>query len=114
MSSQHAARAYQAASDTRTLREQEADVFRRATASLRVARDAGPVAQARAVADNRRLWSLISILVHDTENKLPPSLRAQIASLGMVVQRELDAPEPDINFVIGMNDHMAAGLSGEI
>lgn len=114
MLSQHAARAYQAASDTRTLREQEADVFRRATASLRFAREAGPLAQARAVADNRRLWSLVSILVHDTENQLPPSLRAQIASIGIVVQRELDAPEPDIDFVMGVNDQMAAGLSGQI
>lgn len=113
MLSQHAARAYQAAADTRTLREQEADVFRRATASLRAARGAGPVAQARAVADNRRLWSLVSILVLDAENQLPSSLRAQIASIGMVVQRELDAPEPDLDFVMGVNEQMAAGLSSQ-
>ena len=108
----HAARAYQAASDHRSVRDQEADIFRRATAALRVARDAGPLPRARAVADNARLWSLVTILVQDPANQLPRPLRAQIASIGGAVQRELAAPEPDFEFVIGINEHIAAGLSG--
>lgn len=111
--SQQATRAYRAASENRSLREQEADVFRHASAALRAARTAGSTAQVRAVIDNRRLWSLVTILVRDSENQLPAPLRAQIASLGLAVQRELDLPEPDFDFVIGINEHVAAGLSGQ-
>ena len=111
--SHHAARAYRVASENRSLREQEADVFRHANAVLKTARTAGPIATARAVVDNRRLWSLVAILVRDNENQLPLSLRAQLASLGGAVQRELSKPEPDFDFVIGINEHIAAGLSGQ-
>ncbi len=107
-----AARAYEAASQARNLRDQEADIFRRATAALRTARDAGPLPRARAIADNSRLWSLVTTLVHDPANQLPRMLRAQIASIGVTVQRELAAPDPDFDFVIGINEHIAAGLSG--
>ena len=112
-SHQTAARAYRAASESRSLREQEADVFRHASRVLRAARTAGPVAQARAVADNRRLWSLVTILVRDEENQLPVPLRAQLASLSLAVQRELDGPDPDFDFVVGINENIAAGLAGE-
>ena len=111
--SQHAARAYRVASESRSVREQEADVFRHANAVLSTARTAGAIAKARAVADNRRLWSLVAILVRDDENQLPLPLRAQIASLGLAVQHELGKPEPDYDFVIGINEHIAAGLSGQ-
>ncbi len=110
--SQHAVRAYRVASESRNLREQEADVFRHANTILNTARTAGPIAQTRAVADNRRLWSLVTLLVSDSENQLPLPLRAQLASLGVAVQRELGKPEPDFDFVIGINEHIAAGLSG--
>lgn len=110
---QHAARAYEAASKSRSQREQEADVFRHASAVLSTTRAAGSIARARAVADNKRLWSLVSILVRDTDNQLPIPLRAQLASLGAAVQRELGKPDPDVDFVIGINDHIAAGLSGQ-
>jgi flagellar protein FlaF len=112
-SSKTAARAYRAAAESRSLREQEADVFRHASTVLRTARGAGPIAQARAVADNRRLWSLVTILVRDVDNQLPAPVRGQIASLGLAVQRELEAAEPDFDFVIGINEHIAAGLSGQ-
>ena len=42
-----AARAYEAAATHRSLREQEADVFRRATGALKAARDAGPIRACR-------------------------------------------------------------------
>ena len=110
--SQHVVRAYRVASESRSLREQEADVFRHATAVLRASRESGPVAQARAIADNRRLWSMVAILVRDNENQLSLALRGQLASLGVAVQRELEAPQPDFDFVIGINEHIAAGLAG--
>ena len=110
---QYAARAYRAASENRSVREQEADVFRHASAALGNARSASPIARPRAVADNKRLWSLVTILVRDDQNQLPLPLRAQIASLGLAVQHELDKPDPDFDFVIGINEHIAAGLSGQ-
>ncbi len=111
--SQHATRAYRVASESRSVRDQEADVFRHASAVLSTARTAGAIAKARAIADNRRLWSLVAILVRDDENQLPLTLRAQLASLGLAVQHELGKPEPDVDFVIGINEHIAAGLSGQ-
>lgn len=110
---QHAARAYRAASENRSLREQEADVFRHANAVLGNGRSAGPLARTRAIADNKRLWSLVTILVRDDDNQLPLALRAQLASLGLAVQQELEKPDPDFDFVIGINEHIAAGLSGQ-
>ena len=108
-----AARAYQVAAESRSVREQEADLFRYANAVLRTSRSATPIARVRAIADNKRLWSLVNILVRDESNQLPTALRAQIASLGLAVMRELDRPEPDFDFVIGINENIAAGLSGQ-
>lgn len=107
-----AARAYKAASVHRSPREQEADVFRRATGALKASRDAGPLQRVRALADNRRLWMVIADLMRDPENALPVPLRASIISLGMAVEREMDREEPDFAFLIEINDHMAAGLAG--
>lgn len=109
---QHAAMAYQAASDKRSTREQEADVFRRANGALRAARNAGPIDRVRALADNRRLWVTVTDLVRDPSNALPNELRAAIASVGRAVQREMDQPEPDFDFLVGVNADLAAGLSG--
>ena len=108
-----ATRAYQAAAESRSAREQEADLFRYVNAALRTSRDSTPMARVRAVADNKRLWSLVNVLVRDEDNQLPTALRAQIASLGLAVMRELDRPEPDFDFVIGINENIAAGLAGQ-
>lgn len=106
-----AARAYQAASESRSAREQEADLFRQAISALRSSRTSTPMARARAVADNKRLWSLVNILMRDETNQLPLALRAQIVSLSIAVQRELDQDEPDFDFIININEHIAEGLS---
>ena len=106
-------RAYQGAVSQRSLREQEADIFQRANGALRAAKEASPVILARALADNRRLWATVVDLVRDPENALPAPLRAAIVSVGMTVQREMDNEQPDINFLIGINEHFAAGLSGD-
>ena len=108
----HAARAYRSSTDRRSLREQEADVFRRVVGALRQARQAQDrVAQARALADNRRLWTAVSDLVRDPANQLPVPLRASIVSIGVAVQREMEGPEPDWEFLIAVNENLAAGLA---
>jgi len=107
-----AARAYQTAATHRSQREQEADVFRRATGALEAARHAGPIPRVRAIADNRRLWVTVSDLMRDPASLLPPDLRASIISLGLAVQREMDRDAPDFDFLIEINEHIAAGLSG--
>lgn len=107
-----AMRAYAASSAHRSVRDQEADVFRRATAALRQGRHANPVAQIRALADNTRLWTMVIDLVRDPENSLPPELRASIVSVGLAVQREMQREEPDFEFLIAVNEDIAAGLAG--
>ena len=106
-----AARAYQSASAHRSPREQEADVFQRANGALRAARDQGPVPRIRAIADNRRLWMTVLDLLRDPANALPVELRASIVSVGLAVQREMDTDAPDFDFLININDNIAAGLS---
>lgn len=106
-----AARAYEAASGHRSQREQEADLFRQANGALRQARTAGPIARGRAIADNRRLWLTVGDLMQDPANLLPIALRAAIVSVGLAVQREMDRPAPDFDFLISINEQLAAGLS---
>lgn len=107
-----AAKAYQSAARQRGLREQEADVFLRANAMLRGAQRSDRVAITRALADNDRLWISVIDQLRDPGNGLPPPLRASIISVGLAVQREAAREEPDLGFLIGINDQLAAGLMG--
>ncbi len=106
-----AARAYQAGAAHRSLRAQEAEVFQVTNAGLRAARNAGPIAQVRALADNRRLWTTVNDLMRDPDNALPMELRASIFSVGLAVQREMDQPAPNFDFLIAINENLAAGLA---
>jgi flagellar protein FlaF len=108
-----AARAYDAAATHRSQRMQEADVFRRATGALKAARDSGPIPRVRAIGDNRRLWLTVAGLMCDPLNPLPQDLRASIVSVGMAVQREMDRDSPDFDFLIAINENIAAGLSDQ-
>lgn len=108
----NAARAYQAGAAHRSLRDQEADVFRRAAYVLRSSGQQGPMAQVRALAENRRLWSLVQDLVRDPDNRLPLPIRANLVSISLAVGRELDKEQPDLAFLAEVNEHIAAGLSG--
>lgn len=107
-----ATRAYQARSADRNLRDQEADVFRRATAALRQAQNDTNVAQTRALADNSLLWTTLVITLKDPDNALPVSLRSSLISVGLAVQREISAKKPDFSFLIGVNEQITAGLMG--
>ena len=106
------ARAYQQSSRHRNLREQEADVFHLVNASLRAVQDKDGMSATRALSDNSRLWLTLMDLMRDPTNPLAPTLKAQVVSVGMAVQRELSKDAPDFGFLIGVNEHLAAGLSG--
>ncbi len=108
-----ATRAYRAAAARRGPREQEADVFRRVTGVLRAARHGTPIDQTKALADNSRLWLMVGDLLRDPDNALPAGLRASIVSVGQVLQREMREPMPDFEFLIAVNEDIAAGLSGQ-
>ena len=88
-------------------------MFHRATGALRVARDGAPVARVRALADNRRLWTTVGDLMRDPLSTLPTPLRAQIISVGLAVQREMDNEAPNFDYLITINENIAAGLSGQ-
>ncbi len=106
-------RGYGATQRTRTLREQEADVFRRVNYGLKAAMNGDAIDRARAIADNRRLWLAIEAVLINPENQLAEVTRIGILRLGRGVQREMETQEPDIAFLIGINDQMIAGLSGD-
>jgi flagellar protein FlaF len=107
-----AIQAYKAASRFRSQREQEAEIFLQVNAALAAAKDGPPIKRVRALADNRRLWITVCDLMRDPTNQLPASLRADITSVGMTVQREMDKESPDLGFLIAINENIAAGLSG--
>ncbi len=113
LSSQNAARAYATAATHRNLRQQDADVFRRANAALRQEISTDAYARIRAIADNHRLWLTVIDLLKDPANPLPLSLRASIISVGISVQREMERDQPDIGFLVAVNENIAAGLSGQ-
>ena len=107
-----AARAYAASATHRNPRDQEADVFRRANAALRQGLVQGKRARTRALADNERLWTTVIDLLSDPDNALPDGLRASIISVGLAVQREMRGAAPNFDFLMSVNDNIAAGLSG--
>jgi flagellar biosynthesis regulator FlaF len=79
---------------------------------LQAARQASPIDRVRALADNRRLWTTVSDLMRDGDNPLPSETRAGMVSIGLTVQREMDADEPNFDFLISINKQIAEGLSG--
>ncbi len=113
MNPRQAAQAYKTASRFRSQRQQEADVFHHAIGGLKGAKDAGRIQQVRAVADNRRLWMMVSDLLRDPDNALPEPLKASILSVGAAVQREMEQDKPDFDFLISINENIAAGLAGK-
>lgn len=104
-------RAYANASAQRSPREQEADIFRMVSGRLRQARDGTALDRVRALADNARLWAVTSGFLRDPANRLPPETRAGIISISHAVGRAMESGAPDFDFLISVNDTMAAGLS---
>ena len=108
-----ASRRYGTTQQTRSLREQEADVFRRVNYGLKAALNADAVDQARAIADNRRLWMALEAVVIHPANQLPEALKGSILNLISTVQKKMDLKTRDIPFLITMNEQMIAELSGD-
>jgi hypothetical protein len=46
-------------------------------------------------------------------NQLPAALKASIIGIGRSAQRDMDTREPDLSFLINLNDQMILGLSGD-
>jgi flagellar biosynthesis regulator FlaF len=88
-------------------------VFRQVVAGLRNARNASTIQKVRALADNRRLWMMVHDLMRDPDNALPAPLRASIVSVALSVQREMNQDAPDFDFLVSINENMAAGLAGQ-
>lgn len=107
-------KSYRAVATHRSQRQQEADVFRRVIGALKQARDAGPLQRTKALADNRRLWMAVVDLMKDFDSLLPLPLRASIISVGLRVQQEMDLEAPDLDFLIAVNEDIAAGLSANV
>ena len=87
-------------------------MFLRVNAVLRGIRDGDALTMTKALADNSRLWSAVIDSMRDPANALPQGLRASIVSVGLTVQREHERDAPDVGFLIGVNEQLAAGLSG--
>ena len=113
-SAQHhgrALRAYASAKATRSWRAQEADVFRQVNFRLAAARTGTAMERARALADNARLWIAMNGYLQDPQNALPDGTRAGLVSIGHSVERCLLKAEPDFDFLIAVNENIAAGLA---
>lgn len=93
-----------------TAKQLEAEVFAHATRSIRLAETGSVLDQARAVADNRRLWSAVHACVVDPANALPNTLRSQIASVALTIVRECEGKQPDLSFIASVNEQFASGL----
>jgi flagellar biosynthesis regulator FlaF len=106
-----ATRAYAASSAHRGVRQQEADVFRRANATLRRGQNSGTMSRTRALADNSLLWITVMDLMRDPQNRLPDQLRGLIVSVGLAVQREMQNAAPDFDFLMTVNEDIASGLA---
>jgi len=107
-----ALRAYATAASGRSMRDQEADVFRLVTGRLQASLGSKPLARVQALADNRRLWLAVADLLRDPANPLPPETRAGMISIGYAVLREIDLPEPNFDFLIAINQNIITGLTG--
>lgn len=104
--------------NTRTDREVEVMVFRRATEQLKQVVDnhfADFKQLVQAIYENRRVWEVIMADVASESNRLSKDLRAQIFSLGEFVrqhsERILDG-DRDLATLIAINESMIAGLQG--
>jgi len=113
LTAKDAIQAYKAVSRYRSQRDQEADVFRHATAALKAARNGKPLQQIRALTDNRRLWLMVGDLLRNPGNSLPDTLKAPILSVGLTVVKEMQQEIPDFDFLISVNENITAGLAGQ-
>ncbi|SNT03306.1 flagellar biosynthesis regulator FlaF [Tropicimonas sediminicola] len=108
-----------AAAPVRTSRSVEYAAFLRVTRDLSCAAEAGRTgfaSLAKALHDNRRLWSVLASDVASSDNHLPPTLRAQIFYLAEFVEqqsRKVLKGEGSAETLVDINTAMMRGLSTE-
>lgn len=113
---QHAYNAYASpATPTKTDKSLEYDVVARVTSGLRAA--SSDVENfgltARAVDENRRMWSLIASSVGDSDNQYPPELKAQLFYLyefTLLHSRKILQGEADVHPLVDINLSILRGL----
>jgi len=106
-----ALRAYGAVQATRSLREQEAEVYATLSGRLRAAVLSGSsMDRVRARADASRLFTALYALVLHPSCALPEGLRGAIASVTRVALADIEGEAPDFSFLAGICDDFAAGL----
>ena len=101
-------------------RDVEYELLARANASLQKALEAsGPLAikvKAEAALKNREIWSVFRADLSSEGNQLPKKLRADLVSLSLWVEREVQNVlngEGDIETMIFINQQIMAGLKGD-
>ncbi len=103
-------------------RETEARVLTKAAVMLKYCRDNWEASDRRRKLDealtyNQRIWSLIQGDLLDENNPLPKSIRENILSLSVLIDKRIfnvmayPAPEK-LNIIIDINLNLAAGLRG--
>jgi flagellar protein FlaF len=113
----YASKAYaQTAKETASPRQLEANLLLKAAAKLvHESWREKPIGLNEALTYNRRLWTVFIDSVIEDDNRLPPQLRQNIASLGIFVMGEtfslMTKPKPDhLLSLININRGIAAGL----
>jgi len=115
----YASKAYATtAKETVEPRELEASLLLKAAAKLQAVHDSWcdqPTGLNDALLYNRRLWNVFIDAVTQDDNKLPISVRQNLANLGVFVMGEtyslLTDPQPDnLASLIKINRGIAAGL----
>lgn len=118
-----AAAAYQKTSQTTaTGRELEANLLLKAAAQLQIILDDWdgdtPSSLHEALTYNRRLWTILSTSVVDSENPLPDDVKQNLGSLGaFILKHTLDVmlqPKPEnVKTLVTINRNIAQGLRGQ-
>lgn len=100
----------------RTARDTEYEAVARATQNLKSAADTNPLDMAklaRAVSDNRELWTLFAVQVADQDNSLPAQLRASIFYLAEFTNARSSkvlTREASVDALIEINTAVMRGL----
>lgn len=103
--------AYSQAQSMRSTRSREADIFRRVAWGLKEAKKSGErMHHVRAISDVRRLWGVVHDSVIHPENQYPDQLKASLASIALAVLREVQAENPDLDFLISVTASVGEGL----
>jgi len=108
-----------ASAPIRTAKSIEYEAFARVTRRLRSASQGGKAKQnemVEALYENRRLWILLAGMVAESENGLPPKLRAQIFYLADFTtqhSRKVLKSEANADVLVDINIAIMRGLKTE-